>query len=127
MKKMLQSPVLFTLFLVSCGVICVSLLTNIQRSLNRKAGLNQMQSELAQLKNENAELKKKIETAKDPVVREKKIRDELNYSRPDEKIVQMSRPIPVTTPDTLLNPLPTKTGFQPPIQQWIALFTKAND
>lgn len=127
MKKILQSPVLFTLFLVGCGIICVSLLTNIQRSLTRKAGLRQLQSELTQLKNENTELKKKIETAKDPVVREKKIRDELNYSRPDEKIVQMSRPIPVRATETELQPLPTKTGFQPPIQQWILLFSEDSE
>lgn len=127
MKKILQSPVLFVCFLVGCGLICISLLSNIQRSLNRKAGLRQLQSELAQMKNENVELKQKIEIAKDPVVREKKIRDELNYSRPDEKIVQMSRPIPITYSETTLKPLPAKQAFQPPITQWISLFTEQSE
>lgn len=122
MKKMLHSHLFFFLFLGACGIVSMSLLANIQRSLSRKAGLKKMQQEIAHLKEENSALSEQIEKSKDPVTREKRIRDELNYSLPDEVIVQLSRPTATAAPLSSLKPLPTKSSFQPPITQWINFF-----
>ena len=123
MQKLLNSPFFFVVFVGICLLISVSLLSNAQRSISRKSGLEKLNTQIESMKQENSELSQKILEAQDPVLREKRIRDELNYVLPGETVVQVNRPLRNTSTQTFFEPLPTPRPALSPFQQWKDIFS----
>lgn len=89
MKKQRISPLFIAVWIIICAVVSFSLLQHVKSISNATSRLAMMESQTQELEKKNESLRKQIDDARSPFIREKMIRDQLGMQKPGEVVVQI--------------------------------------